>query len=640
MIIVQKILFLNLTNNQKIGKKNPLKNAARIFKVGLTTSVMDSQNSKHQTVWNLDFIKSKELENSQELWDELESAYRNFISKWKDRKDYLENDQILREALDDYEELVRKYAYGGKLGYYYTLKSLQNQDDIEIKAANSKLEEKLKWLSNDIQFFGLNISRIPQEKQKELLQSPKLADYKHYLELSFSEAKHLLSDSEEKIMTLKSSSGRWVDMVERLLSRESRKIIDEDGEIKEKSFSETLSLISSTNKKSRDSAATALNDILEKISIIAEEEINAIFTNKKIDDQLRKYARADSATHLGDDIDTEVVDALRDAVTKNFDISKKFYEFKARLLGLERLEYHERNVPYGDVDKKYSYDESVELVSEVFKDLDEELYQIYSKFLSEGRFDVYPKKGKVDGAYCFHSTKSLPTFILLNHEGRLREVLTIAHETGHGINNELIRKKHNSLNFGTPVSTAECASTFMEDFVLQKLLKETSDDELRLAIMVMKLSDDVSTIFRQVACYNFEWELHQEIREKGYLSKEDIGKLFLKHMSSYMGEFVEQNKGSENWWVYWGHIRRFFYVYSYASGLLISKSMQSMVHKDKKAIHKVKEFLAAGTSDSPKNIFLKMGIDITNPRFWEEGIGEVRKLLEETQKLAKKLGRI
>jgi oligoendopeptidase F len=155
-----------------------------------------------------------------------------------------------------------------------------------------------------------------------------------------------------------------------------------------------------------------------------------------------------------------------------------------------------------------------------------------------------------------------------------------------------------------------------------------------------KLNDDVSSIFRQVACYRFEQELHQEFRKKGYLSKDEIGVLFRKHMKAYMGPFVEQSPGSENWWVYWNHIRYFFYVYSYASGLLISKSLQNSVKKDPAFIKKVKEFLSAGLSDSPKNIFGRLGIDITDNQFWGKGLDEVELLLNETTQLAVRLKKI
>ena len=158
--------------------------------------------------------------------------------------------------------------------------------------------------------------------------------------------------------------------------------------------------------------------------------------------------------------------------------------------------------------------------------------------------------------------------------------------------------------------------------------------------MMQNLGNDVSTIFRQTSCYRFEQDLHVSFRHAGYLSKEDIGKIFQKHMAAYMGDAVEQSAGSENWWVYWNHIRVFFYVYSYVSGLLISKSLQASVRKDPKFIMRVKEFLAAGRSDSPRNIFKKLGIDIADKAFWEQGIAETAHLLDEAEALAKKLGKI
>jgi oligoendopeptidase F len=157
---------------------------------------------------------------------------------------------------------------------------------------------------------------------------------------------------------------------------------------------------------------------------------------------------------------------------------------------------------------------------------------------------------------------------------------------------------------------------------------------------MQKLNDDISSIFRQAACYRFEQELHGEFRKRGYLSKDELGKLFQKHMASYMGKYVEQSPGSENWWVYWNHIRYFFYVYSYASGLLISKSLQNSVKRDPAFINKVKEFLSAGLSASPKSIFNRLGIDITDKQFWDRGLDEVEKLLNETTLLAKKLKKL
>ncbi|MDA1338444.1 MAG: M3 family metallopeptidase, partial [bacterium] len=356
-----------------------------------------------------------------------------------------------------------------------------------------------------------------------------------------------------------------------------------------------------------------------------ENEINSILQDKKINDELRGITRPDLPRHISDDIDSEVVDTLLKTVTANFDISKDFYKVKAKAMRVEKLEYHERNVEVGEIKGEFGYEKSVELVYKVLGNLDSKFGDIFKMFVENGQIDVFPKKGKRGGAFCTSELKSQPTYILLNHTNKLNGVLTLAHEVGHGINNELMRVQ-NALNFDTPLSTAEVASTFFEDFVLEELLQGV-DEKTAYAIKMQKLNDDISTIIRQVACYNFELELHKTFREVGYLSKNQIGEIFTKNMSAYMGDSVEQSKGSENWWVYWGHIRSFFYVYSYASGLLISKALQRMVRQDKSSIEKVKKFLSLGESKSPKEIFAELGIDITDKAFWQSGLDEVRELL-------------
>ena len=296
-------------------------------------------------------------------------------------------------------------------------------------------------------------------------------------------------------------------------------------------------------------------------------------------------------------------------------------------------------VEYSAKELNFTFQESADFVSNVFTHLDPEFTKILTRFLNNGQIDVYPKKGKRGGAFCAHWLISQPTYILLNHTNKLRDVLTLAHEMGHGINNELIKQKQHALDFGTPLSTAECASVFMEDFVLEEVLK-TADEETQLGILVAKLDDNIATAFRQIACYQFEQEMHATFREKGYLSYAEIGKIFQKYMSAYMGPAIEQSPGAENWWIYWNHIRSFFYVYSYASGLLIAKFMQNKVKQDPSFINQVKVFLSSGLSASPKDIFGKMDIDITDAAFWHAGLDEIELLLNQTESLAKKLGKI
>ncbi|MCX8069629.1 MAG: M3 family oligoendopeptidase, partial [Thermodesulfovibrionales bacterium] len=509
-------------------------------------------------------------------------ANYSFINKWKERKDYLSDPEVMKEALYEYDNLLTHYGTDGDEGYYYWLKSQLNKEDPIIKAKLNKIDEFSKKIHNDIQFFYLNICKIPKDRQKSFIDYKPLKPFKHFLERAFREADFVLSDEEERIINLKSTTSYsyWVRMTSSFLSRQQKFVITEKGIKEKKTFAEIMSLLNSKEKVVRDHSASVFNSILSKHVDIAEQELNAILHNKKVDDELRKIPRPDVERHISDDIDSDVVDTLVEAVSNHFYLSERYYELKARLLGVKKLKYHERNVEYGNIDKKFSFSDAIKIVSKVMKELDDEFFEILEDFKDKGRFDVYPKKGKGSGAFCAHHLITQPTYILLNHNNRLDDVLTLAHELGHGINNELIKKRQRALNFGTPLSTAEVASTFLEDFVLKDIMKK-ADDETRLTIMVKKINDDVSTIFRQIACYRFEQELHNEFRAKGYLSKKDIGSIFQRHMASYMGKYVEQSKGSENWWVYWGHIRTFFYVYSYASGLLISKSMQKAVHDDK-----------------------------------------------------------
>jgi oligoendopeptidase F len=595
-----------------------------------------------QTVWNLKPLFQSDTDPRMEKKRRIvEQKSYEFINAWKDRTDYLEDPLVLRRALEQYETWKRRYGTDGDEGYYFWLRTQQDQNDPKLKARFNKIEEFSKKIENDSQFFHLRIARIKPADQKRFLEHEALEPYRHFLERIFAESRFHLSEPEEKILNLKSATSysNWTKMTSGFLSREARMVIVEDGGRKTKTFSDIIGLLNSQKRSIRDSAAKAFNDILIKNVDVAEAEINSVLANKKNDDELRGASRPDALRHLADDIESETVDALIDSVSTRFTISARYYELKAKLFKVKKLRYHERNVEFGVVAKRYPYSKAVDLVHTVMGKLNVRFAEIFAGFLRNGQIDAYPKKGKDSGAFCIYHLMTQPTYILLNHTGKLHDVLTIAHELGHGINNELIREKQHALDFGTPTSTAEVASTFMEDFVLEEILGE-ADDELRLAIMMQKLNDDISSIFRQAACYRFEQELHREFRKKGYLSKDEIGKLFQKHMAAYMGTSVEQSPGSENWWVYWSHIRYFFYVYSYASGLLISKSLQNSVKHDPAFINKVKGFLSAGLSDSPKNIFRRLGIDITDKQFWDRGLDEVEKLLNETERLAEKLGKI
>lgn len=596
----------------------------------------------YKTSWDLNpLFKSDNDPEIKKKRDDVKKQSHKFINKWSKRKDYLTNPKVLRVALDEYEEWMRLFGTATQEWYYFNLRLALNLNSPNIKAKFNQAQEFGLKILNDIQFFELNIAKIDSSLQGKFLNSKYLSPYKHYLEKLFLQSKYMLSEKEEKIMNLKDSTSydNWVKMLSGFLAKEERIVLDEKGKKKNKSFSEILSLTNSKDKNIRKISAAAFNDILVKNIDVAENELNSVLQYKKINDELRGYKRPDLARHIGDDIDSSVVDSLTSSVTKRFGLAKRYFKLKAKLFKVTKLKYYERNVEYGTIDKSYSFPKSIQIIQKVLSNLDKEFADVFQGFIENGQIDVYPKKGKRSGAFATYNLKIHPTYILLNYTNKLNDVLTFVHELGHGINFELSKISQNAINFGTPTSTTEVASTFFEDFVLQELLKE-ANDELRLILSIMKLNSDISSIFRQVAFYNFETDLHDNFRKKGYLSKNEIGNVFIKHMKSYMGDSIEFTSGSENWWIYVGHFRYFFYVYSYSSGLLISKSLQASVKENPNNIEGVKKFLSSGLSDSPKNIFAGLNIDIAKQSFWNKGLNEVETLLKETEQLAVRLNKI
>ncbi len=601
---------------------------------------------KRSDSWDLNpLFKSDDDPQIYQSLDKQKQAVEQFVNKWEPRTDYLSGPTILKQSLDEYEHLIHYFGIYGSAAYYATLRSSQDQTNPTIKALTSKIHDQTIALENSIQFYPLRLAKIPPEIQKQFLKNYYLIDYRHFLQRIFDTAKYDLSEPEEKIMNLKSKSAYelWVDMVSEFLAKEERIVLTEDDTRKKKPFEEISSLLRSKQKLVRDSAFKAHQDVIEKIIPIAEYEINAILYDQKTNCELRNAERPDTFRHVADDIDTKVVDTLISTVTSNYSISHQYFELKAKLLGLPKLEYYERNVEYGQIDLNYSFENAVKLITKVFNNLNPFFAQTFTKMIENRQFDVLPHKGKTGGALCTSNLKIDPTYILLNFTNKLDDVLTIAHETGHAIHAILTQQSQNALNCDflgeSPKSTAEVASTFLEDFVFEHLANN-ANDETKLAINMKKLEDDINTIFSQISGYTFEQDLHKSFREKGHLTATEISELYFKRRLEYTGKYINTTIGCEKWWVAWWHIRAFFYVYSYASGQLISKALQNMVKQNPKDIGKVKQFLSAGTAKSPQEIFFDLGIDISKASFWESGIYKVKHLLDETTALAHKLGKI
>lgn len=590
-----------------------------------------------QPTWNLAQLVSDENELPR-LRAEQKKAVQGFIARWQpNNQDWQVDSGRLRSCLDEAAELHHRYGTYGTEAYYWWLRYSQDQSDPEVKAAKHLSEEWSRELEDQLRPWYLALCQLPQPLQQQHLTDERLEPYHHFLTRAFRAGEHQLSADQELVASALSgpAHSRWSELTESLLVKETAPV-EVDGTTKELTMVELISRCSDADPAVRADAGQALNQLFARYAEVAEPEMNALLAFKQADDRLRHYTSPEEARLLSDDMNTSTVEAMCQAVSSSYPISHRFYQLKARLLKQDQLAYYERNATLPSELPQYDYEAASRLVSEVFHQLDPEFAAIFQQLNEAGCVDISPRPGKDSGAFCAYNLPSDPTYILLNHTGELRDVLVLAHEMGHAINDELMKTARHALDFGTPPSTAEVASTFMEDFVLDRLLAEATPRN-RLALLMQQLDEQVATIFRQVAFYRFEQELHRRFREKGHLSHEEIGQMFSQELTAYLGPAVKVDEMAANWWIYVGHFRYFFYVYSYASGQLISKALQSQVRRDPHAILKVKEFLRTGTSSSPAAAFSRLGLDITRPDFWSEGIQELERLVDEAEALAREL---
>jgi oligoendopeptidase F len=583
---------------------------------------------KYKTTWDLEHIyKGDAKKETMKDCMQIKKLYLAFSKKYRKDKKHLKNAKALAKAIEELENLS-KNPVNERAMIYFSYRSALNAQDNEAEAEIAKLSDFYANLANETEFFMLEIGKIPESLQIKFLKAKELARFKYFLQKVWENSKHNLTEPEEKIMNLKSNPAHsmWVSGFSKLISKQTVKF-----ENKELPISEALAKIPTLPTPKRRALHIKCMKVFESISDFAESEINAIVTNKKINDKLRGFKTPFEATVKGYENESKTVKDLVEVVTKNFDIAHRFYKIKAEMLGEKKLTYADKIAEVGKIEIKIPFAEASEKVIKIFNETDPDFGNYVQEMFNKGLVDVFPKKGKHGGAFC-SSSSNLPTYILLNHIDNFGSMTTLAHEMGHAIHSKYSKKqRHLYENYST--STAETASTFFENLVFEDALKNVSPKE-KMILLHNKITDDISTIFRQIACFNFETELHETIRHEGFLSKEKIAELMNKHMRSYLGPVVELTREDGYFFANWSHIRNFFYVYSYAFGQIISDALYQRYKQDKTKIKDIIEFLSAGSSDSPENIFRKIGIN-PNKKLFETGLTRIKANVDELEKLWK-----
>ena len=556
----------------------------------------------------------------------VERAMTAFAEKYRKDKRHLKDPKALLRALQESEKLSAMPEMARPYMYFAYVREL-NSTDQEAEAMINKLTDRLTKVENKLVFFDLELGKISPALQKKFLKSKELTPYRYDLSQLFENSKYHLTEAEEKILNLKSQTSRslWVQGFEKVLNKQT---ILWNG--KEVPLPEASNLIRTLPLKERRELHSKMMAQLRGISDFAESEINAVVIDKKINDELRGFKHPYSATILGYENDEKSVLTLVKTVTDNFSIAHRFYKLKAQMLGLPKLTYADRSARVGKTEKKIPFKDAVEIVRSVFYGAHARYGEIFDRFLTNGQIDVFPKKGKSGGAFCSSST-NLPTFVLLNHVDDFHSASTLAHEMGHAIHSE--RSKQQPIRYQDyTTSVAETASTLFENILFNALFKELTPAE-QIVALHDKLESDIASICRQIACFNFEAELHTSIREKGALSGGEIAALLNRHMAAYLGPAVELHENDGYFFANWSHIRNFFYVYSYAYGELISKALYEKYREDPSYIDAIDTFLSAGGSKKPEDIFKDIGIDTSKPAFFAAGMKSIERDVDRLEKL-------
>lgn len=556
---------------------------------------------------------------------QADKAVASFVKKYTKDKKHLKNPAALARALLEYEKLIGLPA--SRAGHYVWYRKELNVEDKAAEALAAKLDERGTKRGNTMLFFALELGKLSKTLQTRFLAAPVLKAYRYWLKQLFENAKYDLTEPEEKVISLLGSVSydRWVQATENILGK---KTIRFGG--KTIPLPEAQAMVQNLPTKKRRELYHGIRNIYESVSDVAESEINAIYTSKKIQDELRGFKTPFEATILGYQNDPKSILAMIDAVTEKESIAHRFYEVKRKLLKENKLTYADRAAHIGEIKTKVPFEKAVTIVRETFGSLDPKYADIFDRLLNNGQVDVAPKKGKSGGAFC-SSSVAVPTYVLLNHIDNFESLKTLAHEMGHAIHAERA-KSQRSLYQGHPISTAETASTFFETAALNRVIDLLPPHE-RLIALHDTVQDNVATVFRQIACFRFERALHEEIRRDGYVPKERIADLMNSHMGSYLGPAVHLEHEDGYFFVQWGHIRRFFYVYSYAYGQLISGALHRKLEKDPRFIEKVDGFLSAGESESPYDIFKSCGLDTKKPDIFLEGLKGIEKDVAELERL-------
>ncbi|GAB4145318.1 MAG: M3 family oligoendopeptidase [Patescibacteria group bacterium] len=569
-----------------------------------------------------------DFKKAEELVDRFSQNYRGNV------KDL--NAAELAQALKLEEQLLIVFT---KPSYYFELAYEAGGENVDKIERNAQIaEEKSTRLANKVLFFDLELSR--RNDLQELALAAELTEYSYYLSRLAQQAKHLLSEEVEQVLSLKDMSGMnaWAKLYTDMKSKiEVESDIENPGQLKKYRASDLSNLLYGKNRSIRQQAWKLLTDSYGKNEEVVLESYNNILLDKKIEDELRGYQDAEESKLIDNHLNRQVVQNLIHSIENHTDLIQRYYRIKQEILGVDQLEIYDM---WGELDlaevqdREYSWEECQTIILDTFREFSPLFAEIASSSFKNLRIDAADRPRKSGGAFSSGFVKGFEPYILCNYKGRFQDVLTVAHELGHSIHTVLTFEKQNYHNSNYALSMAEIASLCCETLVFDKLIQTVKDPKLRLKLFCMKVEEEAGNIYvGGLGRYKFEAEMHQLYRQEGRISKEQVRQLWLDHhFKNVYGDVFNTTDGAQFTWQSVAHFTYIFYNYVYASGLLISSTVYDVMQQDPTQIENYLEILRSGSYDSPINLLKKMNLDLQDPQFWDRGFRLFEKQIENVEK--------
>ncbi len=605
-----------------------------------TTAAPREDPDLEQAAWDLEpLVDGRGAEGVLALLDDAHARSEAFATRYAGRVAELDADGLAgaMHELETLEDLV------GRAGTYAGLRFSVDTTDAARGALLQKVEERGTAIQTLLLFFELEWAGVQEDRAEELLRAPELAFCAHHLRTIRRYRPYLLSEPEEKIVAEKSVSGRsaWARLFEELTSAITVTLGDGEPGAEPVALDAALSRLVLPDRDVRRATAESVTAALAPGLRTRGFIFNTLLADKATEDRLRGYRTWLSARNLANEASDESVQALVGAVRDRYEIARRWYRLKARLLDLPRLADYDRAAAVTQDELTFTYGEARELVLDCYAAFSPELGNLARRFFDERWIDAPVRPGKRGGAFCSSAVPSAHPYVLLNYTARRRDVLTMAHELGHGVHFALSASQ-GIFHQATPLTLAETASVFAETIVFGRLIDADQTPASRLALLAESIEGAIATVFRQVAMNRFEDLVHTRRREEGELSVEHFGELWVVSQEELFGDSVEVTEGYRSWWSYIPHfINTPGYVYAYAYGQLLALSVyQRYRERGPEFVPQYLELLSAGGSRSPEELAAIVDIDLSDPGFWDAGLDLVEAQLQAAEAAAEASGRL